>query len=157
MSKLAIPLTQLIHENLSIIATFAFSRRPLETLVQSKFEGSWKYLHKALFEISEQRATRACIDIAVFMRHLDDRENLTHIYKQLKPPPLGRVIKTGLPDEELHFRDLTNKILHASDLSWDFSDSENPLLICESADPARWLRAEVSVTALAAACGELMS
>jgi hypothetical protein len=46
---------------------FAFSRRLLENLVETGFQGEWKYLRKALFEISEQRAEKAYLELAIFM------------------------------------------------------------------------------------------
>jgi hypothetical protein len=46
MAQFGIPLTQLIHENLSIVMDFAFARGSIESLLQT-FQGDWKYLHKA--------------------------------------------------------------------------------------------------------------
>ena len=62
MPEFSLPLTQLIHENLSILMNFSFSRRPLEELVETKFQGEWKYLRKALFTVSEQRADKRLLD-----------------------------------------------------------------------------------------------
>ena len=124
---------------------------------ESKFLGNWKYLDKALFEISEQRAAKACIELATFMRLLDDREQVSDYLRTQKAPSLGRVVKQGQPDEELYLRDLTNKIVHASNFEWDFSDLEAPKLICVSQKPERWGRAEINVVTLAAICGQLMS
>jgi hypothetical protein len=122
-----------------------------------KFMGEWKYLDKALFSVSEQRAAKACIELASFMRLLDDQESLSEYLKRTGSHGFGRVIKQGQPDEMLYLRDLTNKIMHAANFEWDFSDHENPKLICNSHQPERWARAEIEVVALAALCGELMS
>jgi hypothetical protein len=157
MSRLSLPLTQIIHENLSIIMAFTFSRRPLEQLVQTRFPGEWKYLEKAPFSILEQRSLKACIELATFMRLLDDQENFSGFLRKVSGHSFGSVIKEGKPDERLYLRDLTNKIMHASNLEWNFSDPDEPKLICISPDPDRWVRAEIHVVALAAFCGRLMS
>jgi len=52
MSRFSLPITRLIHENLSIIMCFAYSQRPLENMVNVDFRGEWKYLNKTLFDIS---------------------------------------------------------------------------------------------------------
>lgn len=157
MSRFSQPLTHLIHENLSVLVTFAFSRTPLESLRDSKFKGEWKYLDRALFTVSEQRAERACLELATFIRLLDDDENVGGYLRQTGGGSFGRVIKTGQPDEPLFIRDLTNKIIHAQQLNWDLTVHDNPKLICISRQPDRWFRAEVELVALAAFCGQLMA
>lgn len=119
--------------------------------------GEWKYLDKALFSVSELRAAKACIELASFMRLLDDQEDLSEYLKQTSGHGFGRVIKQDQPDEVLYLRDLTNKIMHAANYEWDFSNSDNPKLVCISSKPERWGRAEVEIVALAEFCGELMS
>ncbi len=157
MSRFSQPVTQLIHENLSILVTFAFSRGPLETLRRSKFVGEWKYLDKALFTVSEQRAEKACIELATFIRLLDDDENIAEFLRQTGGESFGRVTKKEQPDEALYLRDLTNKIIHAPRLEWNFSTLDDPKLICISRQPERWLTAEINIVALATFCGQLMS
>jgi len=50
MSHFSLPLTRLVHENLSIVMCFAYSRKSLSKMVEgNKFMGEWKYLNKALF------------------------------------------------------------------------------------------------------------
>ena len=68
MSRFSLPLTRLVHENLSIVMCFAYSRKPLEKMIQAKFKGEWKYLNKALFEISAEQAEKACVELALFLR-----------------------------------------------------------------------------------------
>ncbi len=67
MSRFSLPLTRLVHENLSIVMCFAYSRKPLKKMIQAKFKGEWKYLNKALFEISAQQAEKACVELALFL------------------------------------------------------------------------------------------
>ena len=157
MSRFSQPLTHLIHENLSVLVTFAFSRLPLQSLRENKFRGGWKYLDRALFTVSEQRAERACLELATFIRLLDDDENIADYLRQTGGHSFGRVVKKGQPDEPLYLRDLTNKVIHAHDLEWDFSTPDDPNLVCISRQPERWLKAEVEVVALAAFCGQLMA
>lgn len=157
MSRFSQPLTHLIHENLSVLVTFAFSRVPLQLLRDKKFRGEWKYLDRALFTVSEQRAEKACLELATFIRLLDDDENIAEYLRQTGGNSFGRVIKKDQPDEALYLRDLTNKIIHAHHLEWDFSTPEDPKLACISRQPERWLKAEVQVVALAAFCGQLMA
>jgi hypothetical protein len=77
--------------------------------------------------------------------------------KQTNYPPFGQVIKQDALEEPLYFRDMTNKIMHSSAIEWQLSDSDNPIIICHSPDPPRWLRAEIQLLHLAAHCGGLMS
>jgi hypothetical protein len=70
---------------------------------------------------------------------------------------LGRVIKEGARAEPLYFRDMTNKLVHASSYEWDLSDPDNPKLVCLSSDPTRWTEAEINLIALAAIVGDCMS
>ena len=157
MSRFSQPLTHLIHENLSVLATFAFSRVPLQELRENKFQGGWKYLDRALFTVSEQRAEKACVELATFIRMLDDDENIADFLRQTGSHSFGRVLKKDQPDEPLYLRDLTNKIIHAHHLEWDFAAAEAPKLVCISRQPERWLKAEAEVVAIAAFCGQLMA
>ena len=157
MTRFSQPLTYLIHENLSILATFAFSTASLESIRASRFPGEWKYLDKALFLVSEQRAERACVELATFIRLLDDDEDISGFLKESGNVSFGYVVKEDQSREVLYLRDLTNKIIHAHHLEWDFSRSDDPKLICVSRKPERWVRAEVEIIALASFCGQLMS
>jgi hypothetical protein len=147
----------MIHEHLSVIMTFVFSRKQFEDLIQNKFRGEWKYLRKALFSVSQERAERSCIELGTYMRLLDDQEDMSGYLRQVGGHNMGRVIKEGQPDEPLYLRDMTNKMMHAIQLEWDFSDTDKPKLVCIPKDPARWGRAEIDIISLAALCGQLMS
>jgi hypothetical protein len=151
-------LLPLIKENLSIILTFGLSRGPLHTMRSENFLGEWKYLDKLLFEVPQDLAERACIELAAYVRLLDDDEKLAELLRREKDPLVfGRVLKIGGPEEPLYLRDLTNKIAHASGFDWDFTAAEDPKLICQSDQPERWVHAEVRLVALADFCGRLMS
>ena len=156
MSNFSLPLSRLVRENLSIIMDFCFARPGLEQLVDRKFHGEWKYLRKMLFEMSEERAGKAAIELAIFMRLLDDREDISS-YLAGQSWQFGRVVAKNKPDKIMRMREVANKIIHASHLKWDFSDAENPILVCIPQKKEKWERAEVKVVALAAFCGGLMS
>jgi hypothetical protein len=157
MSNFSFPLTTLVHENLSIVMDFCFSRKPIDQLVTTKFLGEWKYLRKVLFSMSEQRAGKAALELAMFMRLLDDREDISGYLNQTDTWSFGRLIIENKPDKVLKMRDVANKIIHSATLEWDLSKEGNPILVCISQKKDKWLRAEVEVVALAGFCGGLMS
>jgi hypothetical protein len=150
-------LTRLIHENFSIIMAYAFSTPVLSRWVSKRFTGEWKYLHKALFEMPVTRANLALLELATQLRLLDDHENLSEDYKQYESRPLGKVVKQDGTEEPLYFRDMTNKVVHSSTIEWKLSDPDDPIVVCHSSDPPRWLRAEIQLSRLAVYCGGLGS
>lgn len=157
MTILSLPLNQLIHEDLSLVVSFCFARGPLLRLFAERFKGEWKYLQKALFETSELRANRAVLELAMLLRLLDDRDDLSGSLQKTGGGSFGRLIIAEKPNQDLGMRDVANKIIHASRLEWDLSKPDNPVLVCVSHENEKWLRAEVDVVALAGFCGRLMS
>jgi hypothetical protein len=157
MSTISLPLTRLIHENLSIIVDFCFSRGSIDEVMAS-FLGEWKYLRKTVYEISEARAEKAILEPALFLRMLDDRERISSYLNQTQSNiRYGLPIVEGEPDQQLKkMRDVANKIIHASHFEWSFSDPKKPVLICHGQQTERWVRAEIDVVAVAALCGQLM-
>jgi len=140
--------------------TYAFSQPALFRVLQNCFVGEWKYLNKACFKASEERANRALIEIAILLRLLDDKERLNVYFKATKKPPLGKVIMEDGAEEPLHFRDMTNKIVHSTGIQWDFSDPDNPIFICVCDDPDpkwKWKRAEIPIIDFAFYCGGIMA
>jgi hypothetical protein len=126
-------------------------------MVQSKFKGEWKYLNKALFEISAQQAERACFELALFLRTLDDEDQISVYHKDTSSvPDCGRVFFRDGSTQTLTFREATNKIIHASAIEWDLL-KDDPLVICRTRDQEQWTRAEVDLIAFAAVCGQLIS
>ena len=150
------PVTALIQENFSIIMTFAFSRTSLLNWLNNRFEGEWKYLRMACYELPEARANRALLEFATQLRLLDDEERLSGYLKQVDSLPLGRVFKDKGVEEDLFLRDMTNKIIHCSRIEWETSQPEDAKIICQASDKGRWLRAEISISRLAAFCGGLV-
>ena len=157
MSEYSLPLSQLIHENLSIIMCFAYSRRPLENMVDTKFAGRWRYLNKALLDISQERAEKACLELALFLRMIDDEEGISEYHKETHVPNCGRLIVKGGKEKSLTFREVSNKMIHSAKLEWNFEDQSLPKLVCHSRNKEKWIRAEIDMIALASVCGQLMS
>ena len=135
---------------------FAYSRKPLSDLLAEKFGGEWKYLRKALLDVSEERAEKACLELALFLRMIDDEEEISEYFKKIKKTPnCGELIMTTGQSQILPFREVTNKIIHSSRLEWDFSNS-HPILICHSTNE-KWVKAKVDLAGFASVCGSLMS
>jgi hypothetical protein len=158
VNRFSLPLTRLVHENLSIVMCFAYSRKSLDRLVKTKFLGQWKYLYKALFEISEERAEEACMKLALFLRIVDDEENISAYHTAIKRVPnCGKLIMKNGSKKALPFREVANKIIHSSRLEWRFPKNRKPQLVCHARDKEKWLRAEVDLVEVAAVCGMLAS
>lgn len=158
MPRFSLPLTRLVHENLSIIMCFAYSRKPLSEMIEGKFKGEWKYLNKALFDVSEERAEKACLELALFLRMLDDEQKISAYHSATKNVPnCGKLIMKDGSEKVLTFREVANKMIHSSRLEWEFLKSPDPLLISHTCDKEQWLRAEVNIVAVAAVCGQFMS
>ncbi len=156
----SLPLTRIVHENFSIIMCFAFSQRPLRTMVDQSFNGEWKYLNKALFEISAERAEKACLELALFLRAADNYWNISDYDQATKNiPNCGQLLMKDKSERSLPFREVSNKIIHSSHMEWDIYDEKPPFLICHahSTDNRGWEKASIDLKALAFVCGRLAS
>ena len=157
MTRFSLPFTTLIHENLSVLMTFCFSRHALERLVNTRFCGEWKFLRKGLLEVSESRAEKACLELALFLRMLDDDQGISHYLAEMNDEArFGRLRLKDKDDRDLKLRDVANKIIHASALRWDLTVDTQPILICESREREKWESAEIDVVSVAGICGQLM-
>lgn len=149
--------TKLIHGKLATVLTFAYSWANLKSVIDNRFKGDWKYLRKTVDGIAPENAIRAFIELAAYLRLLDDKDDLSGYLSQTGAARgFGRVVKKDGTEETLHLRDLTNKIVHAKEWKWDVSTADQPKLICVSNDPERWAIAEIDIEAFAAFCGQLM-
>lgn len=127
-------------------------------MLDSGFQGEWKYLRKSLFEISEVRANRSLVELAMMIRIVDDKEDLSGILKQTaRGLTFGTVTKPNDSTEPLYVRDLSNKVIHAARFEWLFPESGELSVVCYPADPKRWTSAQIELRRLAALCGMLMS
>jgi hypothetical protein len=160
MERYPIHLTRLVHENLSIVMSFAYSRSPLIELMQKNFVGEWKYLGKAIFEIGEEKANRAITELAILLRILDDEQKITDYDKQIGNPwSCGHITFENGEVKDMSPREFSNKIIHAKTFTWVYAVDKPPQLICYARDNdnRNWKSAEVNLVNLAAFCGRVMS
>jgi len=122
-------ITRRIHDNLSIVLSFAFGQPAIIKFIEQEFKGEWKYLNKCVHELSERRADRALLEMATQLRVLDDAEDLNDYYKQERASPLGHVAQADGTTTELHFRDMTNKLMHASGYEWRLGGDEPKIIV----------------------------
>ena len=145
----------LVHEKLANIAAFASSQAPLTKLRSERFHGEWRFLEKIIYEIPFRTATQACMDFALYFRALDDDERLTDYWNQVESPNVGTLFLKDGNTERLSPREMSNKIIHAERIEWDFS--AEPKIICIGRDKESWVRAEIDVGLLLALGGQLGS
>ena len=154
--------TRLIHEHYGTVMAYVYSRAPLNQLVKDRFAGEWKYLHRALFELPEQQATRALIEVALYIRLVDDDEG--RMGSQLRAGQVyGQLLRKDGSRVALSYRDVPNKIIHASHYEWLVDEeSGDPVVMCgagtdQSVRGYDWDVAIVNLVSLGAICGGLMS
>ena len=155
MTNSAIPITRIIQNNFLTIMNFAFSHGVLDGLLETKFKGEWKILNRVLFTDGEQRASQAFIDLAVYLRLLDDIQGLSKEEKNI----YGTLTLHNGNIDDLKIREVSNKIIHSDSREWDFSQKEKPIFRCVShkTDHQKntWKSADIDVVALAGFCGRL--
>src|SRR4051812_23324799 len=95
MPTLSLPVTKLIRENVSVLMTYAFSRAPLQDWAAKSLKGEFKHFRETVFGMAEQRAEKACLELAIFLRYLDDEQNLSAAYIETSEMTFG----------QLHLRD----------------------------------------------------
>ena len=93
----------------------------------------------------------------VRQKTVDSEQDISGYHKQTGGRDFGRLVLKNGQIDELQLRDVCNKIIHASGLTWDFSHEADPVLICHSQNQEKWVRAEVDLFALAGFCGGIMS
>jgi len=133
--------------------TYAFSQVPLCELVQQVFQGEWKQFRETLFDFSAHRAERACLELAILLRYLDDELAISKIFEPRFN--FGRVQQADGSEEPLKLREVANKIIHTSAIEWDLSRPRQPFLVCVPRANQRWRRAMIDVVSVAAVCGSL--
>jgi hypothetical protein len=70
---------RLVHEKLAVIATFAYSQTALKEEIEKHFRGEWKFLHKIIYELPHEEATKAPIELALYFRAFDDEQDLCNV------------------------------------------------------------------------------
>lgn len=154
----AVQASRLVHEHLGTIMAFALSRLPLQQFVKANYLGEWKYLHKALFEMAEERATRALMELGLYIRAIDDDENFSALRRDM---PFGEIIDLNGSKSPLRAREVANKIIHAENYDWSTCSNAEPSVICvagrDQSVRFKWASASISLVALGGLCGGLMS
>jgi hypothetical protein len=155
----ALPLTRLVYDNMAIVVTFVYSQEPINRLLKEPLRDFWQHVENFSYEVPRRNAIRACLEIAVLIRLIDDQHKIANFLDRHKLRHFGVVYRTDETTTPLHIRELTNKIIHAKELSWDLSDERAPKLICTASDEQKskfkWTRAEVYIEHLVAFCGLL--
>jgi hypothetical protein len=144
-------MTKLIHENLWIVASYAFAQPAIEKVLKAQFQGSWAPLHKTIYTNAEKRADRALLEMATQLRVLDDAKSLSATLKIA----CGRVTKANGKVAELSFREMANKVIHGTGYEWRLSDPIGPTVVITPSKPDLWTSAEISVVAVMAVVGAL--
>jgi hypothetical protein len=153
---LSLPVSRLIRENVSVLMTFAFSRGPLQEWAAKSLQGEFKQWRETVFGLAEQRAEKACLELAIFLRYLDDEENLSDRYAGYSGITFGYLSHRDGKVTALDLRDVANKVIHALEFQWDLSRAVQPMLVCMPRDSEKWTRASVDVAALSVTCGSLL-
>lgn len=156
MPTLAIPIASLVRDNASVLMTFVYSRRPLENLVENRYVGDWGLLRETLLDLPQARAERASLELALLLRYLDDENALSAFAKEHANYCFGFLFREGSNDSEpIFLRDVSNKIIHARSLSWEFNSEDRPTLVAYPRDQEKWKRAEIDILNVVSVCGNL--
>ena len=127
-------------------------------MINAKFRGEWKYLNKALFEVSAKRAEKACLEWRCFSACWDDEKRISDYRAATRSiPNCSRLIMKDGSEKSLTFREVADKVIHSSRLEWEFVKFPDPPLICQTRNTEKWVWAEIDVVAVAALCGQSMS
>jgi hypothetical protein len=145
-----LPLTELMQHNLADVLCFAYSKK----LIDSEFL-EYGVQRTILYDISRKKAETSLINFALYLRYLDDMDNYgEHLSKSLLGPQISfgnfytKETSQAIP---MSLRDVCNKIIHAGDYEWSYTDGV-PLLICISYETSKWLRAEILLSELFRIC-----
>lgn len=146
-----------ILENFSIVMIYAFSQEALVHFYDAHFHGDFKFLQRAFFETPQRKATRALVELAGMYRSLDDVQDITGYVDRDGKARFGDLYKTDGTVERLSVRELTNKIIHAEKIEWEFEGHlKDPLIVCHASqkqqDRFKWAKAKIPMSALARAC-----
>jgi hypothetical protein len=155
MPRLSLPVARIIRENVSILMTHAFSRNALQDWAAKALHGEFKHFHETVFGMAAQRAEKACLELALFLRYLDDEESLSDHYARHSGMNFGKLYLRNGKTSDLDLRDVANKIIHAVSFDWDLSRPHQPMLVCISREEEKWLKAHVDVAMVSVACGSL--
>jgi hypothetical protein len=124
--------------------------------MRKRFENWHQPLDDILFTQPEEKADRALKELGGLLRALDDVENVGDELERRGDRPYGFVVKPDGAREDLYFRDVSNKILHAKGFQWMEGGNLGPVVKCIGNDPDRWSEAEIRIDRLVWLCWELV-
>jgi hypothetical protein len=142
-----------IYDNLWTVLSYAFAQPVVNAVIDKRLIGQWKYLRQTVNENAELRAGRALLEMATLLRVLDDADRLSDLLAQDEQRPLGRVVQADGTTTDLHFRDMTNKLIHGDSYEWQLG-GDDPRIIVHSNEPKRWRSAEIGVVRLMGLIGK---
>jgi hypothetical protein len=154
MPRVVPNITRLVHENFWIVLSFAFGQPAIARIIDQRFAGEWKFLNRTVHENTGVRANRALLEMGLQLRVLDDEEGLSDVFKKTERPPLGSLVRANGTQTDLHFRDVTNKIIHGSRYEWRLGN-DDPSIVIHADAPEKWQSAEVRIVDLMAHIGGL--
>lgn len=148
--------TRLIHEKLGTIMSAVYSYDGISKLLDERMPGSNPGpLGQSLIEIPTQRAGQALLELALYLRMVDDMEGLSEDHK-LTFGTLERPDGSTVP---LQLRDVVNKIIHTQGLTWHSPAMGGPKVVCQAPphqeQSHNWVRASIDLAALCALCWAL--
>jgi hypothetical protein len=135
MRKRTSQIVRHIYDRLWTVLSYAFAQPMVNAVIDKRLRGEWKYLRETVNENAEVRADRALLEMATLLRVLDDADGLGDLLAQDKQPPLGHVVQADGTTTDLHFRDMTNKLIHGDSYEWQLG-GDDPKIIVHSNEPS---------------------
>lgn len=139
-------LAQHIEDNFSFVLSYAFSDNGIRAAGQDRYQGQRDHFTRLALKTPERRADRALLEMAAQMRALDDLSDINGRFKDQERGAIGHVVNGDGAREDLYFRDMTNKIMHANGFSWELARPEDPVIVCLAG--GRWKEAHIHIIAL---------
>jgi hypothetical protein len=152
---------RLIEKHIATIMAFVCSRKRLSAIVTSDHVSDWSYLQGAFFEAAERQAERALLELGLYVRIADDSgDRFLSKYQRSEGIEFGKLIKRDGSCHPLYFREVPNKIIHASDYRWEsLVENGQPTVTCLAGNQqdARydWAEASIDLVSLFRCCGLL--
>ncbi|MBS1994684.1 MAG: hypothetical protein JSS86_00180 [Cyanobacteria bacterium SZAS LIN-2] len=145
---------RLIGEHIATIMAFACSRSRLTALVSSISAIDWSYLRPVCFETAERQADRALLELSLYLRIADDSANrFLSTYESEQGTSFGELVGRDGSRKPLAFRDVPNKIIHATGYRWEeLEDNGRPIVTCLAGKPQdsrdNWAQASIDLVSV---------
>src|SRR5260221_2822233 len=147
MKAMPLSLTNLIHDSLDTVMCYRLSRERTGQMLEHTFQGEWKSLRNVVLDRAEQHATKAMLELDLFLRILDDNEGFSK--GEWKEIDCGCLFNRDGTISDLNAREIANKIIHAKSYSWSEKNpigiERGPILVCYGRENAKWEKAEIEI------------